>query len=220
MSEYQDPKSVYNLIGAPTTGSNIVEGGELTQAVREHPFGLLLFDEIEKAHPDVLNLFLQILDDGRITENTGKTIHLNTCIIIATSNAGSNMISQLIKSGSNLDQLTPQIMQALESQFKPEFLNRFDGIIPFQPLIKSELDQIAQLMINEIIAKAKAQKIELTISPEARTKLVTLGYNPAYGARPLRRTIEQKVEGILSKKMLSKEVTAGGSLQITPEMID
>jgi len=220
MSEYQEPRSIYRLIGAPAEGNQSVEGGELTQAVREHPFTLLLFDEIEKAHPDVLNLFLQMLDDGRITENTGRTVHLNTCIIIATSNAGSQLISQLLKDQIPADQLTPQILTILEKNFRPEFLNRFDGIIPFQPLNMDDLDQIASLIIKSVSEKAAAQDITLEITPEAKQKLVEQGYNPAYGARPLRRTIEQKIEGIMANALLRKEIQPGDTLRITPEMLD
>jgi ATP-dependent Clp protease ATP-binding subunit ClpA len=220
MSEYQEPRSIYKLIGAPADAGQTVEGGELTQAVREHPFSLLLFDEIEKAHPDVLNLFLQILDDGRVTENTGRTVNMTTCIIIATSNAGSSTISQLIKANTALEQLTPQIMQILEQQFKPEFLNRFDGVIPFEPLGMKELQGIAALMIKEIQAKATAQGITLVVTEEALQKLIEAGYNPAYGARPLRRTLEQKIEGIMANKLLKQEIHAGDTLQISPEMLD
>lgn len=218
MSEYQEPSSIYQLIGNPNDSQS--EGGTLTQAVREHPFSLLLFDEIEKAHPDVLNLFLQILDDARLTENTGRVVKLQSCIIIATSNAGSKEISQLIKAGRQAKELVPTITRILENNFKPEFLNRFDSIIPFQPLDKAQLNQIAALMITSVQTKAAEQNITLTVTPEAISRLVELGYDPAYGARPLRRTIEQKLEGVLANALLNGTAKAGDTLQITADMLD
>lgn len=219
MSEFQEPRAIYTLIGAPLEDGKGGEGGLLTKAVREHPFSLILFDELEKAHPDVLNLFLQILDDGRLTENTGRTIRFHTCIIIATSNAQSQAIGQLLDSGSSVEQLQPSILRLLEQNYRPEFLNRFDGVIPFRPLSQEQLAQIASLMVESVAIKARQQDVGLTVAPEALAKLVAAGYDPAYGARPLRRTIEQKLEGILADALLRGTIKPGDTLHITGEMI-
>lgn len=219
MSEFQEPRSIYTLIGPPPESGESTEGGALTQAVREHPFSLILFDELEKAHPDVLNLFLQILDDGRVTENTGRTVRLHTTIIIATSNARSTDIGTLLGSTSNVEALQPQILRLLEENFRPEFLNRFDAVIPFKPLTQAELAQIAGLMVAEEARKAREQDITLSVTPAALTKLIQAGYDQHYGARPLRRTIEQKVEGILAEALLSGRVKAGDTLQIDEGMV-
>jgi len=221
MSEYQDGRAIYKLIGAPAGSSDEhTEGGALTQPVREHPHSLILLDEIEKAHPDVLNLFLQLLDDGRLTENTGRTVSYSNCIIIATSNAGSQELLELIKSTTQDTQsLDKAALDLLQKYFKPEFLNRFDRIVPFHPLTLPEVEQVTAMMLQGTIAKMAEQKYTITFAPETITKLAQLGYDPAFGARPLRRVIQDKVEALLATKILQREITSGGSLQITPEMI-
>jgi ATP-dependent Clp protease ATP-binding subunit ClpC len=220
MSEYQDAKSIYRLIGAPAADSDsYTEGGTLTQPIREHPFSLILLDEIEKADSQVLNLFLQLLDDGRLTENTGRTVSFNNCIIIATSNSGSTEIAQLLQQGLPPKELQQGVMAQLQKQFKPEFINRFDAVIPFHQLHLNEVTEIAGIMLNEVIAKAKQQNITLSFTPEAVQKLAEAGFDATYGARPLRRTIQDKVEGLLAKQILNGSIKSGQSLQITAEMI-
>jgi ATP-dependent Clp protease ATP-binding subunit ClpA len=220
MSEYQDAKAVYRLIGAPAADTDsYTEGGALTQAVREHPYSLILLDEIEKAYPEVLNLFLQLLDDGRLTENTGRTVHFQNCIVVATSNAASPEIIKLMQEGVNPAELPKQILSLLQQSFKPEFLNRFDGIIPFHALTLPEIEQITSIMLRELAATVATQGITLTFAPDAITKLAQLGYDPLYGARPLRRTIQDKVEALLAKLILGKQTGNGQTLQITAEMI-
>lgn len=220
MSEYQDAKSIYKLIGATAADSDsYTEGGTLTQPIREHPFTLILLDEIEKADSQVLNLFLQLLDDARLTENTGRTVSFTNCIIIATSNAGSADIVQMLQQGMQPQQLHDSVLGLLQKHFKPEFLNRFDAIIPFHQLRPQEVVQIVGIMLKEVIAKAKEQNIDLSFTPEAVQKLADIGYDPTYGARPLRRAIQDKAEGLLSKLILGGQIGAGQSLQITAEML-
>lgn len=220
MSEYQDNRSVYKLIGAPAADSSShTEGGSLTQPIREHPFSLILLDEIEKAYADVLNLFLQLLDDGRLTENSGRTVYYNNSIVIATSNAGSREIAELVRQGLPFDQLSMQIMQILQQWFKPEFLNRFDAIVPFHPLSQAEIEQVVIHMLQALQEKMTRQKYDVSFTPDLITKLATIGFDPEYGARPLRRVIQDKVEGLLAQKILEGSLQTGQALQITAEMI-
>jgi ATP-dependent Clp protease ATP-binding subunit ClpC len=220
MSEYQDNKAVYRLIGAPASDAeSYTEGGMLTQPVRDQPYSLLLFDEIEKADPDVLNLFLQLLDDGRLTENTGRTVHFNNTIIIATSNAGSPEVLQLIQQNLQGEQLDQQVLRILQQHFRPEFLNRFDAIIPFRPLNQQEVEKIASLMLVEVGNRAKEQGITLQFLPETVTYLAQQGFDPQYGARPLRRVIQEKVEGALARLILARQVEPGSVVTMTPEMV-
>lgn len=221
MSEYQDNRAVYKLIGAPAADSDsFTEGGSLTQPIREHPFSLILLDELEKAEPNVLNLFLQLLEDGRLTENTGRTVYYNNCIIVATSNAGSNQILDFLRQGLAVDELSKQILNILTTQFKPEFINRFDAVVPFQPLRKEELYQVANLMLKETINKAAEQNYRVSFTPETVQKIAELGFDPVFGARPLRRVIQEKVEGLLAKLILEKALGENQELRITPEMIN
>jgi ATP-dependent Clp protease ATP-binding subunit ClpA len=211
MSEFQSTESITTLIGTPET-----QGGVLTQAIREKPFGLLLFDELEKAHPEVLNLFLQVLDDGRLTEANGRTVSFKNTIIIATSNAQARAAAEAVGAGANQS----KVMQLLEESFKPEFINRFDGVIPFMQLTKPEILQITELLCKDIVTKAAEKEIKLSISTDALEKLAELGFDPQYGARPLRRVVEQKLEGILARLLLEKQIGKGSALQITSAMLD
>lgn len=220
MSEYQEPQAVYQLIGAPASSSeSFTEGGTLTRAVREHSYCLLLLDEIEKAHPDVLNLFLQLLDDARLRENTGRTVSFQNCIIVATSNAQAQAIAKLIDEKVNPQELPKQIIRLLQSNFKPEFLNRFDGIIPFHPLTQEEIAHITELLLKGVTEQAAAQGITVSYTPEAIQKLASIGFDPVFGARPLRRVIQDKVEGLLAEQVLSHQIQNGDTFQITAEMI-
>lgn len=219
MSEYQDSTAIYRLIGAPAGSSQYSEGGTLTTAVRERPFSLILLDEIEKAYPDVLDLFLQMLDDGRLTENTGRLVHFTNTIIIATSNAGSSEILSLLQDGLPVGELPKRVIRMLQDHFKPEFLNRFDAVIPFHPLDQSEIEQVVGLMLNQLSKKMLAQGYTLTFDPEAVTKIAQTGFDQLYGARPLRRFIQDKVEGMLAQQMISGTLKPGQALRITAEMI-
>jgi ATP-dependent Clp protease ATP-binding subunit ClpC len=221
MSEYQDPTAVYKLIGAPAANSDSrTEGGALTTPIREHPFSLILLDELEKANSEVLNLFLQLLDDGRLTENTGRTVYYNNSIIVATSNAGAPEIMELMKAGTSRDDLSTQTMAILQKHFKPEFLNRFDAIIPFHQLRQEDIVAITKLMLQAVVEKAASQKYTIEFDDAAVAKIGQLGFDPLYGARPLRRVIQDKVEGILAQRILEKTLLPGGSLRISADMIE
>ncbi len=220
MSEFQDPSSIYQLIGAPTGAGTQAQGGALTQAVREHPYSLILFDELEKADSHVLDLFLQLLDDGRLTDNAGRTVHFQNCLIVATSNAGSKEIMKLMQEKVSPDQLPKQVLSLLQNNFKPEFLNRFDAIVPFRQLTESELSKVVILMLAEVITKAAEQGVTLEFSEDAIAKIAKLGYDPLYGARPLRRVIQDKVEGLLATLLLQNSIDKSQPLRITAEMVE
>jgi ATP-dependent Clp protease ATP-binding subunit ClpC len=221
MSEYQDARAIYKLIGPPASETDsYTEGGTLTRPIRENPFSLILLDEIEKAFPSVLNLFLQIIDDGRVTENTGRTVFFNNAIIVATSNAGSKEIIELLKKGTTPEDLNKQIINTLTNYFTPEFINRFTAVIPYHSLTKDEILQVTRLILTEVINKVKQQGIEISFTQDAINLLGTQGFDPLFGARPLRHLIEEKVESLIAKKILDQSLTKGGSLRISAEMLE
>ncbi len=193
MSEYMEKFSVSKLIGSPPGYVGYEEAGQLTEQVRRHPYSLILLDEIEKAHPDVMHMFLQILDDGRLTDSQGKTVSFKDTIIIMTSNAGSG--DPIVNVGFGTTESTPNsVIDKLTKYFKPEFLNRFDDIIEFNALTKENLDQIVELMLEKVDQTLQENGMSLKVSTKARQKLVELGYDPKMGARPLRRTIQDQIE--------------------------
>lgn len=193
MSEYMEKFSVSKLIGSPPGYVGYEEAGQLTEQVRRHPYSLILLDEIEKAHPDVMHMFLQILDDGRLTDSQGKTVSFKDTIIIMTSNAGSG--DPIVNVGFGTAKSTPNsVVDKLTKYFKPEFLNRFDDIIEFNALTKENLDQIVWLMLEKVDQTLQENGMSLKVSTKARQKLVELGYDPKMGARPLRRTIQDQIE--------------------------
>jgi len=201
MSEYQEKSSVEKMIG----GKN--ETGFLTEAVRQKPFALLLLDEIEKAHPDILNLFLQVMDDGRLTDGKGRTIDFTNLIIIATSNAGSDFIAKEVEKGTDVVKISEKLLaEKLGAYFKPEFLNRFDGVIVFKPLAQDEIIKIAGLLIKKIAKGMEAKGIELVLDQPALEELAKLGFDPKFGARPLRRVISREVEDRLANFLLQGKV--------------
>jgi ATP-dependent Clp protease ATP-binding subunit ClpC len=204
MSEYRDPTSIYRLIGMPGG----VSSGYLTEAVRKSPFTLLLLDEIEKAHPDILNIFLQVMDDGRLTDNMGRTIDFTNVILIATSNAGSLAIQEGIRQGLSIDAIKDQLINTeLKSHFRPEFLNRFDGIVVYKSLEALEIQTIASLMLDKIAKRLEDKHgIDFEVTPEAVGELAAAGFDPVFGARPLRRVIQEKVEDGLTNLLLAKKV--------------
>lgn len=216
MSEYQTPESIERLIGSSSQTSEASSQGVLTKAIKDDPFTVILLDEIEKAHPNVLNLFLQVLDDGRLTDAAGRVVDFSNAIIIATSNAGAELIRQSIKGETPYDQLKSQLLEYLQTQniFRPEFLNRFDAVVVYKSLTLDDLMKIVDLMINKVEANLKHINITLNVTPMAKQKLVQLGYNPVYGARPLWRVVQEEVEGPLSEKLLKNELQSGGSITI------
>jgi ATP-dependent Clp protease ATP-binding subunit ClpC len=208
MTEYQDKQSFYRFIGSPDGQIR----GALTDAVLEKPYNLVLLDEFEKAYPDILNLFLQVLDDGRLTDNMGRVVDFTNTIIIATSNAHSDIINESLSKGESMDNIAEYLKSRLVDVFKPELLNRFSKIIIFKSLEPKDLPPIVELNLADLVAAVKAQGIALSFSPEAIAKIAKLGYDPAYGARPLRRVIDEHVRAPLSEAMLSKKVQKGAHI--------
>ena len=194
MSEYMEKHSTAKLIGSPPGYVGYEEAGQLTEQVRRNPYSLVLLDEVEKAHPDVLHMFLQILEDGRLTDAKGRTVSFKDTLIIMTSNAGTRNIEANVGFAATREGVTRSILNQLHHYFAPEFLNRFDGIIEFQALSKENLLSIVSLMISDLNDQIKKQKLSIDVSPEVLEKLVELGYDPAMGARPLRRTIQEQIE--------------------------
>ncbi|HBV01830.1 MAG: ATPase with chaperone activity, ATP-binding subunit [Parcubacteria group bacterium GW2011_GWA2_43_17] len=226
MSEYQLKDSVNRLLGSQTTGQGGAvrgEGGVLTEAIRKQPFTLLLLDELEKAHPDILNIFLQVMDDGRLTDAIGRTVDFSNCIIIATANAGTQFIQDRVKAGESLEEIKNKLLLSeLRQYFKPEFLNRFDGIVVFKPLAEEHIFQIAGLMLGKVKQRLADKGIYLEVTPEAQAELATAGFDPMFGARPLRRVIQERVDSALADYLLQGKLgrrdkvilEAGGRLSI------
>ena len=213
MSEYMEKYSVSRLIGAPPGYVGYDEGGQLTEAVRRKPYSVVLFDEIEKAHPDVFNILLQVLDDGRLTDNKGRTVNFKNTIIIMTSNLGSQYIQSQFErlDDSNRDQLIEetktQVMEMLKKTIRPEFLNRIDETIMFLPLTKSEIADVVRLQIDSVKRMLAPQGFELEVTPHAIDYLADMGYDPEFGARPVKRAIQHYVLNDLSRRILAEEVS-------------
>ena len=208
MSEYQDKHTAARLVGAPPGYIGYEEGGQLTEAVRRKPYCVILFDEIEKAHPDVFNLLLQVLDDGRLTDGQGRTVNFKNTIVIMTSNIGSNRILQFKGSfvGEIYDHMKEAVLEELRKNFRPEFLNRVDDIIVFHALSEKHLGKIIEILLGRLRSRLKEKHILLELTEDARLHLVAVGYDPAYGARPLKRTIQKEIENPLSRLMLEGKV--------------
>jgi ATP-dependent Clp protease ATP-binding subunit ClpB len=212
MSEYQERHSVSRLIGAPPGYVGYDESGQLTEAVRRKPYSVVLLDEIEKAHPDVFNILLQVLDDGRLTDNKGRVVDFKNTIIIMTSNIGSHIIQERLsafneKDADDLFEVTQkEVMILLKKTIRPEFLNRIDEVIMFTPLNKKEIHDIVGLMFNQVRKMLAKNNISLDISDEAVDKLAEIGYDPQFGARPLKRVIQKEVLNELSKMILAGDV--------------
>ena len=208
MSEYQEKFSVSRLIGAPPGYVGYDEGGQLTEAVRRKPYSVVLLDEIEKAHPDVFNILLQVLDDGRLTDNKGRTVNFKNTIIIMTSNLGSQLIREGLSNGENglSEELKNQVMEMLKRTIRPEFLNRIDETIMFQPLTKEEITQVVSLQVNAVGRMLRQQGIELNVTPKAIGQPADIGFDPEFGARPVKRAIQRHLLNELSRKILAGEV--------------
>lgn len=208
MSEYMEPHSVAKLIGSPPGYVGYEEAGQLTEQVRRHPYSLILLDEVEKAHPDVLHMFLQILDDGRLTDSQGRTVSFKDTIIIMTSNAGQGDSEANVGFGAAASGTTHSIINKLTNYFKPELLNRFDDVVEFHSLTKKNLQKIVSLMIDDVNNMLKQQGLFINVTEKAKEKLVDLGYNPAMGARPLRRVIQEQIEDKVADFYLDHESAA------------
>jgi len=206
MSEYMEKHTVSRLVGAPPGYVGYEEGGQLTEAVRRRPYSVVLFDEVEKAHPDVFNILLQVLDDGRITDSQGRTVDFKNTIIILTSNLGSSSILEGIdESGQISDEAKLQVQQLLKASFRPEFLNRMDEIVFYKPLTKEEIGQIVELMLTDLKKRLADKELGLAVTDQAKELIVEEGYDPVYGARPLKRYIQQKLETRLARYILEKD---------------
>ena len=215
MSEYMEKFSVSRLIGAPPGYVGYDEGGQLTEAVRRHPYSVVLFDEIEKAHPDVFNILLQVLDDGRITDSQGRTVDFKNTILIMTSNIGSQYLLNGIESDGTIKESARSAVDAdLKSHFRPEFLNRLDEIIMFHPLTRDNIGSIIDLMMGEVNARLRGQDISIILTPAAKQFVIDGGYEPQFGARPLRRYLQKNVETMAAKLILEGQVTQGGTIRI------
>ena len=207
MTEYMEKYSVSRLIGAPPGYVGYEEGGQLTEAVRRRPYSVILFDEVEKAHPDVFNVLLQVLDDGRITDSQGRTVDFKNTIIILTSNLGSSYILEGIESGGQIsEEARKQVDQLLKQQFRPEFLNRLDEIVFYKPLTKEEIYQIVDLMIAGLQKRLEEKQLSIKLTPAAKEYLVEEGYDPVYGARPLKRFLQSKVETLVAKLIIASDL--------------
>lgn len=215
MSEYMEKFSVSRLIGAPPGYVGYDEGGQLTEAVRRKPYSVVLFDEIEKAHPDVFNILLQVLDDGRITDSQGRTVDFKNTIIILTSNLGSPYILDGIGSdGEITDDAREKVESLLKQQFRPEFLNRLDEIIFYKPLAKTEIIKIVELMLGDLQKRLDDKHLRINVSEDAKNYIVECGYDPNFGARPLRRFIQSKIETLAAKKIIENNLSAGDIIDI------
>lgn len=215
MSEYMEKYSVSRLIGAPPGYVGYDEGGQLTEAVRRKPYAVVLFDEVEKAHPDVFNILLQVLDDGRITDSQGRTVDFKNAIIILTSNLGSSSILEGIgDDGSISEEARAQVNLLLKQQFRPEFLNRLDEIVFYKPLTKTEIVSIVDLMLRELEDRLKDKQLTMAVTQPAKDYIVDTGYDPIYGARPLKRFLQQKVETLLARMIISEDPLPGTHLLV------
>ena len=210
MSEYMEKHTVARLIGAPPGYVGYEEGGQLTEAVRRRPYAVVLLDEIEKAHPDVFNTLLQIMDDGRLTDGQGRTVSFTNTVLIMTSNVGSDRIV-----GESVDErIREQIEEVLAATFKPEFLNRIDDTVIFHRLSKADIGRIVELQVSQLVGRVRERGIEIELSDDARALLGNLGYDPTYGARPLKRTIQKQLVDKLALKILEGEFAEGDVVEI------
>jgi ATP-dependent Clp protease ATP-binding subunit ClpB len=213
MSEYMEKHTVARLIGAPPGYVGFEEGGQLTEAVRRRPYSVLLLDEIEKAHPDVFNVLLQLLDDGRLTDGQGRVVDFRNTVVIMTSNIGS----QFLTDGIDEDIASERVLGALRDHFRPEFLNRVDEIVQFARLRREDIDRVVDMQMLRLDDRLEEQDIRLTLTPEAREKIADEGYDPAYGARPLKRVIQKRIQDPLAMEMLTGAVKPGDDVEVTVE---
>jgi ATP-dependent Clp protease ATP-binding subunit ClpB len=214
MSEFMEQHSVARLIGAPPGYVGYEEGGRLTEAVRRKPYSVILLDEIEKAHPDVFNVLLQVFDDGRLTDGKGRTVDFKNTVIIMTSNIASQQIQQLTEESGADWEIEAHVKDALKQIFKPEFLNRVDEIIVFHMLTKEDLRKIVDIQLNYLAERLSERKISLEFTDQARNLIMDEGYDPVFGARPLKRTIQQRLENSLAAELLAGKFTDGDTIKI------
>ena len=202
MSEYGEKHAVARLVGAPPGYVGYDQGGQLTEAVRRRPYTVVLFDEVEKAHPDVFDILLQVLDDGRLTDGQGRTVDFRNTILVLTSNLGAGGTRE-------------QMMDAVKRAFKPEFINRLDDVVIFDPLSEEQLESIVDIQIDELAARLKARRLTLKVDDAAKGWLARRGYDPAYGARPLRRLVQQAIGDKLARALLGGEIRDGDTVNVS-----
>jgi ATP-dependent Clp protease ATP-binding subunit ClpB len=212
MSEYMEKHAVARMIGAPPGYVGYEEGGQLTEAIRRRPYAVVLFDEIEKAHPDVFNVLLQILDDGRLTDAKGRTVDFKNTVLIMTSNLGSREIQD---ADGDEEEVREAVLQELRANFKPEFLNRIDDIVIFHQLSRDQIGQIIDVQLERLLAMLAERNIQLVLDDSARQLLAREGYDPNYGARPLKRAIQTLIQNPLAVKLLNGEVLPGQRVKVT-----
>jgi ATP-dependent Clp protease ATP-binding subunit ClpB len=211
MSEYGEKFSVSRLIGAPPGYVGYEQGGQLTEAVRRRPYSVILLDEVEKAHPEVFDLLLQVLDDGRLTDGQGRTVDFRNAILILTSNLGSQL---LIEPGVDWAAKVAGVNEIVRQSFKPEFVNRLDDIVVFSPLSTGDLGQIVSLQIDRLERRLAERRLQLAVTPDARTWLAERGYDPVYGARPLRRLMQHEIDDALARAILSGTISDGDVVRV------
>ena len=215
MSEYMEKHSVSRLVGAPPGYVGYDEGGQLTEAVRRKPYSVVLFDEIEKAHPDVFNILLQVLDDGRITDSQGRTVDFKNTILIMTSNLGSSYLLDGIDENGNISENAVNMVNSeLRSHFKPEFINRLDEIIMFKPLTKDNISKIVDILMKNLNKRVADKELKITLTDNAKQYITENGFDPVYGARPLKRYLQKNVETMSAKMILSGDIDAGDEIII------
>ncbi|GGM00004.1 chaperone protein ClpB [Streptomyces cinereus] len=218
MSEFMEKHSVSRLVGAPPGYVGYEEGGVLTEAVRRRPYSVVLFDEVEKAHPDVFNILLQVLDDGRLTDSQGRVVDFKNTVIIMTSNLGSHKIQEM--AGDSYEEIKAAVMNSVNQHFRPEFVNRIDEIVVFHPLGQEQMAGIADIQLSRLRKRLQERDMDIVLSDEAMNQLVAVGYDPVYGARPLKRAIQQEIENPLSVKLLSGEFVAGDTIKVDVDAQD
>jgi ATP-dependent Clp protease ATP-binding subunit ClpB len=218
MSEFMEQHSVARLIGAPPGYVGYEEGGYLTEAVRRRPYAVLLLDEVEKAHPDVFNILLQVLDDGRLTDGHGRTVNFRNTVIVMTSNLGSDRIQDLMQDGSGdeseYDNVKQAVMQVVTRHFRPEFINRIDEVVVFHPLQKAQVRGIADIQLNLLRKRLADIDLQLELDVQVLDKLASLGFDPVYGARPLKRAIQQWLENPLAQEVLKGSYAPGSTIHV------
>ena len=214
MSEYMEKFSVSRLIGAPPGYVGYDEGGQLTEAVRRHPYCVVLFDEVEKAHPDVFNVLLQVLDDGRITDSQGRTVDFKNTILIMTSNLGSEYILEGIQNGDLTEEARGQVQHLLKTHFRPEFLNRIDEIVFYKPLSREQIGRIVELMLVNLNRRLEDKQLHVTLTPAAKELIIDQGFDPVYGARPLKRYLQSHVETLVARRIIAADVAPGTTMLV------
>ena len=214
MSEFMEKHSVARLIGAPPGYVGYEEGGYLTEAVRRKPYSVVLLDEVEKAHPDVFNILLQVLDDGRLTDSQGRTVDFRNAVVVMTSNLGSAQIQELV---GDPEAQRAAVMDAVSAHFRPEFINRIDEVVVFEPLGRDQIAGIADIQLSRLRQRLAERELDLALSAEAMNKLVAVGYDPVYGARPLKRAIQRWIENPLAQQILSGQFVPGSKIEARVE---